>query len=210
MQQSLRTVIRSCYRDKRRLLLFVPTGLYMWCQIMWLWPAAVLMDHTRLSRWTVFIKQITESFIIFSWPRFGNCLDNAYSATVLHYSLTSKSGFSMEQEPKISQDNYIRSRSLVNEDQIKSKKRKLCTICLKPWSSVHFIFARLRDYSLITSKMVALHIDFYFVPSFSSLWLIPAGSKTNKWNLLFMKAIYLDKHPLRLWDSWEKYKAMSS
>lgn len=78
------------------------------------------MDHTRLSRWTVFIKQITESFIIFSWPRFGNCLDNAYSATVLHYSLTSKSGFSMEQEPKISQDNYIRSHGLVNEDQIKS------------------------------------------------------------------------------------------
>lgn len=69
-------------------------------------------------------------------------------------------------------------------------------------------FARLPDWSLITSEMVAsvpaLHIDFYFVLSFSPLWLIPAGSKTNKWKLLLMRAIYLDKRPLRLWDSWEK------
>lgn len=68
--------------------------------------------------------------------------------------------------------------------------------------------------SLITSEMVgsvpALHIDFYFVPSFSKLWLIPAGSKTNKWNLLLIGAIHLDKHPLCLWDSWEKYQATSS
>lgn len=35
-----------------------------------------LMAHTRLSRWTVFIKQITESFIIFYWPWIGNCLDS--------------------------------------------------------------------------------------------------------------------------------------
>lgn len=35
-----------------------------------------LMAHTRLSRWTVFIKQITESFIIFYWPRIRNCLDS--------------------------------------------------------------------------------------------------------------------------------------
>lgn len=34
MHQSLRPVIRSCYNDKRRLLLYVPTGLFMWCQIM--------------------------------------------------------------------------------------------------------------------------------------------------------------------------------
>lgn len=79
---------------------------------------------------------------------------------------------------------------------------------------VIFFFARLPACSLIISKMVgsipALNIDLYFVPSLSPLWLIPAGSKTNKWNLLLMAAIYLDKYPPHLWDSWEKHKATPS
>lgn len=54
-------------QQRYRLLLFVPAGLSMWWMLDSVWTAAVLMDHTWPSRWTLVMKQIAESFIICSW-----------------------------------------------------------------------------------------------------------------------------------------------
>lgn len=103
--------------------------------------------------------------------------------------------------------------------RLELKERKLCTTWSKMWTSAHeygsfllclpsWLFCNyLRNgwsSSCLTYRF--LFCSFPFPP----LWLIPEGSKTNKWNLLLMGAIYLDKHPLRPRDSGEKYKAVSS
>lgn len=64
--------------------------------------------------------------------------------------------------------------------------------------------------TLITCKTVAWCsascIDYYFSLFFSSRFIrsLKADNTLNKWNLLFMEAIYLQNPPLSLWYSGKK------
>lgn len=152
MHQSLRTVIRSCYKDKRRLLLFALTGLFMWCQIMWLWPAAVLMDHTQLSRWTVFINSNRDNRELHNLFLAKVAVGRQFGYVALPSS-TSLLYLYNRNAPKIAQDNYIRFCALINVDKkekegivhnmVKNEflvhKYGSFFLCLSPWLFFNYL-----------------------------------------------------------------------